>query len=507
MCKKKQATASAKSKPETAVGEPVVACSKAKVKEQEKEKEPDGPPKPDPKVISVEFLDGGDDIILAGEGKQFVNLSVDDKWVDGATVLNKDRLSNAPRIKVKFDQAGAHRVTLTLVPGGSNAAYTDPEKGRNAKFKYQDADRTYTTGADGSLIVTDMKLSVAADDSYTVKAKDTKGVEVTSGGTVKTDRLFYYVEIKMTSLASAATSTGTLDTEFQSNFMTLKKLAAVEMDHMPNISTTDEATFKSKAKTAYEGSDEAKNHEPNCVAIAYTDHLAVKNPNQKVIKSGVEVGPGKTAVDLAISGPGLTGGGAAGRSLWKNLVPGEGWFVSCKYLEDGKAIGESVVIEEAKCVADPVNSSKKVAVSVDHLPAGTGSITLEVNWVDRMRGGLSFPGGNLICVCARAWWRAISTLDQNQVMIHEMGHKVGMVTDGTGKLPDAVPTLYGNAKGHVGNHCYMGNADGQARYDAASDGTNSTCVMYGATNGKTAFCANCKIALRKVDISDGWARV
>ena len=148
----------------------------------------------------------------------------------------------------------------------------------------------------------------------------------------------------------------------------------------------------------------------------------------------------------------------------------------------------------------------KVSIDVTGLATATGTITLEVHWVDRMRAGLSFSGGNLICICTRAWWSNKSSVSQNQVMVHELGHKVGMVAVGTGKLPDAVATLYTSAKGHVGNHCYKGNADGQARYDSVSDHSNSTCVMYGSTNGQSAFCSDCTPAMRKLDICDGCSK-
>jgi hypothetical protein len=147
-----------------------------------------------------------------------------------------------------------------------------------------------------------------------------------------------------------------------------------------------------------------------------------------------------------------------------------------------------------------------VRIDVTGLAAGRGTITLKVNWVDRMRAGLSFSGGNLICVCTRAWWQNESTADQNQVMVHELGHKVGMVADATGNLPDAVASLYDSSKGHVGNHCHFDRPAGQARYDSSDDSANSKCVMYGATNGKSAFCTNCEPAVRKLDISSGWAR-
>jgi hypothetical protein len=122
-----------------------------------------------------------------------------------------------------------------------------------------------------------------------------------------------------------------------------------------------------------------------------------------------------------------------------------------------------------------------------------------------MRGGLSFGGGNLICVCTVAWWSKESTSGQNETMIHEMGHKVGMVVKGTGKDPDKVATWYDNSKGHVGNHCHNGLPAAQKRYDNKGDGKKATCVMYGAGNGVSAFCGNCSPAVRKQDVSGGWS--
>jgi hypothetical protein len=146
-----------------------------------------------------------------------------------------------------------------------------------------------------------------------------------------------------------------------------------------------------------------------------------------------------------------------------------------------------------------------VRIDVRELPAGRGVITLVVNWVDRMRAGLSF-GGNAVCVCSRAWWQDIREAEQNQVLVHEVGHQIGMVANSTGILPDKVSTHYDDAKGHVGDHCHQGIAAGQARYDSDADAAASRCVMYGQTNGRIAFCANCAPAVRKVDISNAIAR-
>ena len=117
-----------------------------------------------------------------------------------------------------------------------------------------------------------------------------------------------------------------------------------------------------------------------------------------------------------------------------------------------------------------------------------------------MRGGLSFNGTNLVCICTKSWWRAKNGAKQNQTMIHEIGHQFNMVAQGTGSGPDKVATQY-TGKGHVGSHCYNG-CGVQANY--SSHTASSTCVMFGAGNGKNAFCANCAIAMKKQDISGGF---
>jgi len=460
----------------------------------------------DANIVSVEFLNGGDDKILTSKGDQYVNLPYEDKWVDGKIIKNKDRLSNKPRVLVKFDKAGSHSFKIKLILGGSNAVYTAKEKGRNANFKYEENEKTYTTSGDGTIIIDDLFLTVAGNDNYTLSATDAKGKTVKSSGSISTKRFFYYVELKMKGLKSVATSLTTFETEFVRNYMKLEGLAAVEMKHMQNISTGDSNTFKSLARKSYDIST-AGTKEPYCVAIGYTDHLAVKN-NGTLEKTKIEFGIGKPKVDISIKGKGLKVNKVQKRALWRGIVKSEDWFINCKYKLDGKAKWED--IPEEKCTAKqrvgyPKGYCDVVEIDVKELPKGKGAIRLEVNWVDRMRGGLSFGGGNLVCICTRAWWQAKTTLSQNQTLIHEVGHKVGMVSDGSGNLPKKVATHYA-AKGHVGNHCYNGNAKGESNYNTKEARKKSTCVMFGTVNGKTKFCEKCHPTVRKLDISKGWSK-
>jgi hypothetical protein len=131
--------------------------------------------------------------------------------------------------------------------------------------------------------------------------------------------------------------------------------------------------------------------------------------------------------------------------------------------------------------------------------------------------GFSFNGVNMITVAAKALWKTQTDAVKAYTLNHELGHKLGMVADGTGRSPDPPPKLYGqtttgpsaNNKGHQGPHCEEG-----ASYDA-SKGTWSGspgCVMFGAdgtSDGGTyhaappTYCASCKPIVRKLDLSAG----
>ena len=464
----------------------------------------------EPKIISIAYLDGADDKEIAG-GIHFVNLPRDAKWVDGTDVKNIDRLSHKPRIKVRFNKPGSHSFKVKYLPNAGNVVYSAAEKGRTGHFKFQDQVKAYTTDGDGTKIlpIDDFFVAAAGKDKYKLEAEDGKGNKVQSGE-LEVRRLLYYIEIKMKTLTSIATSLATFQGEYAKYNIKLAPLASVEMDYMANVSDSDEATFKTKARTAYAAST-APAKEPYVIAIVYTGHQAEKTTNRSIAKASVQVGPGKPSVLIPIRGPGVYDTRDKERYLWNNIVPGEDWFVSAKFLKDGGTAGtDDVVIAKNKCTPVPVSPAKPdmckvVKIDVTGLPAATGTITLEVNYIDIMAGGTSY-GANLISVCTRSWWTDKTTAGQNDIIVHEMGHKLGMATDGTGKKPDKIPTYYDSSKGHVGPHCHHGIPAGQARYDSSADLAASDCVMYGATNGKSAFCEHCAIAVRKQDVCDGWSK-
>jgi type VI secretion system secreted protein VgrG len=450
---------------------------------------------PHPNLVAVEILDGSDTAVLTAKDLQYVNLPGDNKWNDGTKLKNKDRQTQKPRVRVRFDRPCTESFKIKLDPGVSNQIYSAAEEGRNGNFKHETTEKTYTTDADGTKIITDLQIASAGKDTYKYTAEDNYGNKATSAGEIETIRRIYLQELKMVGV-SAASSLNTLTIEFDKHGIEIVKLSDMPMDHIDNVGT-DTSNFETSARAAYVISG-CSSREPFVVAVTYTDHLAVKETPLPIIKAGVTVGPGNPAVTIPIIVNGKR------KSLWNKIVTGESWFISASFRKNGGTAADDVnipianvtLVPDAPAVPDNC-SSVNIQVAGLATAAQTGTITLTVHVVDRMRAGLAFSGGNLICVCTRAWWKIESTADQNEAMIHEMGHKIGMVPDGSSL--DTGSNQY-TAKGHVGSHCHTGLAV-LPDYSTSS----GTCVMFGATSGNSDFCLFCARAVKKVDISAGWS--
>lgn len=455
----------------------------------------------DANIVSIAWLDGGDDIEVASE-TQWVNLPSADKWVDGTDIKNKDRLTMKPRMKVKFDKEGSHSFKVKLLVPTGTAAYTATEKTRNSNFKYTETEKSYSTDADGTKIIKDdFELVAGGGYEFIAQAKDGKN-KIVKTGKLTTKRMFFYVEAKMTGLTSILGSTAPIDTEYNSHHFKLKKQTALSIARQNNIGTTaDSNTLSSNVNAAVNASATVKAKKPYLLTVAYTDHLAVKNANVLISKSAVNVGPSKPNVVIPVAARGLRAPNSmATRYLWHDLVPAESWFVEAKFHKDG---GGVTTIPTAKVTHKGTgNFWNEVEVDVTGLAVGVGKVEVKVNVVDRMRGGLAFGGANT-CVCTRAWWRNQPDSKQECTIIHELGHKLGMVADGTGKLPDKTTTHY-SGKGHVGDHCYKGCTAGQASYTGSANLSASQCVIFGAVNQKNSYCTHCEKAVKKLDINAGW---
>ena len=474
------------------------------------------------KILSIELLQGDTEETDA-EVIQYVNLKHDVK--DGTNIKHIDRLGRALKLKVTFENNANIKFKVKMLRDSGNVSYTSTEKARNSNFGYTESKEYNKTSLPNTLnsvtlppknnnvafigidnkykLNTDILVTPAGGDIFTIVAIDQFGNKVEAKAKVKTQRRLFYIEAKMTGLTNIASNLNTFETEFKKHGIVLDKLPAVQINHMKNIGTDAESnSFKNNVISRT--SSKIANKIPNCVIIGYTDHLAVKEPNQR-IRAVAAVGGSVNPINVPMIKQGSTSGK---HPLWNNIIPGDDWFVECFFLKNGGTVADRIAINKAKCtlvqaVGYPIGYYDSVNVDISTLAADNGTIVMKTNLVNRMRGGLSFTGTNIVAICTKAWWQSKSNNDQNQVIIHEVGHQLGMVATGSGKLPDKTSYHYDDTKGHVGNHCHMGIPAGQARYDSRADGALSQCVMYGATNGKSVFCVECTKALRKVDLSSG----
>ena len=138
----------------------------------------------------------------------------------------------------------------------------------------------------------------------------------------------------------------------------------------------------------------------------------------------------------------------------------------------------------------------------------SGELDLKVNVVKGMSGGVSRGNKGIIAVCTRAWWKKKSPEGMGQILVHEIGHQVGMVPGERASSGLAQGKHHYLGLGHVGNHCHNGcdlEDDIDKRNNKWNDNARkkSRCVMFGSTNGKGCFCNECAIQVRKVDLSEG----
>jgi hypothetical protein len=453
-----------------------------------------------PHIVSVEFLEGDSGAAVSASSYQWVNLPRDSQWVDGEHVTSIDRLGRQPRVRVTFSQPGSHVFLLRLLCT-SNSPYSDEEQSRNAAFRHTTEERSYVTDSDGTKIVDDFELSVRGGIHWQIQARDNSNTIHHFSEYLEARRLVYYQVIAMEG-TPVPTSFDTYEGSVQRHGLELRRLGRTTMRRFANVGNDSEKDATSdEARRVYERAC-ANRKEPHILAIVFTDHLAVQNANQRFTNPNVMAGPGRSTM-FRIRGRGLRRPyTTTDHFLWIDINEDD-WFVSCKFT--AQAGGEyNIPKDRCRPIMVEGSSSRANCVHVDlsALPSEAGRLEMRVNWVDRMRGGLSFSGSNLILIATRVWWNNKSAASQNEAMVHETGHKLGMVPTGADNGPPRHSMQYTH-HGHVGSHCHAGVPEAN---DYSPLHSQAQCVMFGGLSGHSRFCHLCGPQVSKVDIHAGWRR-
>lgn len=459
--------------------------------------------------------------------KQWVNLPKLAKYEGPG--ITKERLGPLT-MELEFDKTEPMKPwKLKITPVGSdNATYSRKEMGRNKHFKVRNVVSFGVSDAKKVLLEETVHLPSAGGNKYKIETKDGDGKTVGTPTELETRRKLYYQVVAMTGVTPPSMSD--LETEFWNpSKKYYLKLAAPEaqgtMKYYKNVrsflpwASTAAAGRRDMFKQAKVGYKLKKLH-PFCFVIVCSnmigspkdvkftypftlygklfrkrdEELEITVPGDKALWFGVD------DIDDAKNG---------GKGVWLN------YEVKFDY---GQAT--PILLDKGDVTLGPKTGRwyQKIKVNLKKdlrhwVKTRKGTLELRVKIVGGFSGGYSDPMANFITIGSAGWQAAYPESKKVQILIHEVGHKVGMVADGKGRAPAAPPNLYGNIretvgaqkennKGHSGPHCEKGMTyNGTAKTWSGTPG----CVMYGATasGGHAApktFCSDCEKVVRKLDV-------
>lgn len=402
--------------------------------------------------------------------EQWVNLPKDKRFVEDE-IKALERV-NFVHVECEFKKAKPANFKIRIVPLGSQAKYSKKEL-KKKQFKLQEH-LPIQSNASGKLVKLekDIYLPAAGGNKFKIEAKYKK--DVVMSDEIETRRKLYYQVIKMRGMtATVKTLTAHLEDEFwnaaNKHYIKLKQIPSKgDISGFPNFDRAggQQDKIPGLAKAQY-----SNVRDPFCFALVLVDQLAKSIEHDEEVK--VTVSAKTPHVTFSIKG---------GQYLWIDLdppnAPESKWNFGGEFIEDGT--GKSYKIAEKD-----ISNVGKTELKVDtrSLPRGSkGKIVVHVKEVEYFRTGLSFPK-NIICVATRAEWTQRSDDEMKSTLVHEAGHKIGMVPDGLKGGLERQTTFYEKNGGHC-NH------------------STNKCVMYGAIHSgrDNRFCPICQASVRKLDL-------
>ena len=399
--------------------------------------------------------------------EQWVNLPKEDRFAEDG--ITKERCGKVT-LEALFEKKGTPiQFKVKVTPGGNNAVYSRKEKGGNKNFRL----RQITVGLadDKSVLLEEsIYLAAAGGDEYTIEAKDAAGNVVKAAFQLETRRKLYYQVIKMKNMTvTVGTLTSHLEDEYwtpgKKYYVKLKELPSKgEMPEHPNFDVPQQGNIPTLAKAQYSNAKDRF-----CFALVLVDQLGRSMRAQ--VSKAVTINSASPTVTMRVNP----------KYLWVDLdpagTPEAVWNFGGTFTENN---GTAHAIPVAAITA---NGRREVNVDTSALPNGAqGTIKLDLKLVDYFRTGLSLAK-NMICVATRATWTQRADDEMKSTLVHEAGHKVGMVPGGGGGGLAKQSTYYQKN----GGHCNF---------------STNLCVMYGEIHpGRSnRFCSVCEKSVRRLDL-------
>jgi len=419
--------------------------------------------------------------------EQWVNLTVNNRWIGEGL---RDRRQMGELVRVQFQFAEAQRATVFVSKTALilNAVYSATERTRRIGFRPGEINRRRVrTNRDGVFVLR-TRVTLAGGDVFLFEGEDTEGNTV-SPDAIVTRRKLYYQVIGMAGVPLPGTAAFEREFWNTGDNLYIKLVQFSPGQTIParvNLDDTVARNLNAVKRAARGQFDRTKR--PYGVLI-----LAVK----KNCIRGWE----------RVTTPGVIFNGVYAlntrRRLFDIADPAVEYYGSIRWRANTG--GPWRRIAKTRCTR---RGDFQVDIDTTGLPqAVPGRLQYRLR-VIRIEGmGVSFASDNLILVATEeADGTAVPGGTLEAIIIHEMGHKIGMVPGPQGtRALDTQGTHYRN-RGHSGAHCYHGTAlvpnftPGPGAGPVVPAPTPD-CVMFGDIRSPTTFfCTDCYGSLRKLDL-------
>ena len=457
------------------------------------------------------------------------------------------------------------KLEVLPVAGAQNYKYSDEEQDRNGRFK-ETGTKTYKTNGDGYKIIDDYQINALGGNRYYIKVTDikTKTEREFPAGSITAWRYMWVKPIVHgrapnrwlpkdpipQALGGARGAYAPLFLHLNTTTMPIAEVS------------TNELIFGDKWRSAMDdvaGKDpEYDKKEDFTVRVNFFRSSAKRYSYEDVGKTDIQVGPGTPPHSYNIDSyiyPTLSDEDPDGTEMYW-LEKATFTYIETKQVI--KEIGKPPVEEKTTHIVevkDRVKSmngwgrnesaggdkyflGEKLEFDGTSLPTVKGKLYIRVRTVQiqsyagfsenkeflfwRGKRGITVALGEVHLMDSANPRRRAPGVNAHytfssdaiaSVMVHEVGHAIGMVPDGKGIRPDKGTNYYPTQSSdpdsliasHIGPHC-------KYKYNYMSkDPSTSECVMFGTTTGRLTFCdhdpggKDCKTSVKKVDISDPWA--
>jgi hypothetical protein len=145
-------------------------------------------------LCSVQILEGGETQTAPEGSYQYVNLTRDEKLVDGYEIPSIDRLGKRVRFKLKYTTAKTHKFKARLMAHSGNSAHAPGQLANQnidkTQFVHVESEQQGKTNADGTVILEFDLPTDAGGDWFLLEVSDRYGTTIQSPAIVTMRALF-----------------------------------------------------------------------------------------------------------------------------------------------------------------------------------------------------------------------------------------------------------------------------------------------------------------------------